>query len=280
MPNKTKIEWTDYTSNGVTAHRKQRSGISYEHLKAGWFCDKPDADGGCLACYAESINLRWGNGLRFDKANRKEIQFTVRANEIRDLLKLNVNHPGSKVFVADMFDLFQPSIDWTVLGELFECYDQCDKLTLQFLTKYPARMSRFFSERYGVEIPKHFWVGMSAANQEWFNRNVIQLGHIQGLRFLSLEPLLSAINIKNYLHVIDWVIIGGESGTRARICDIRWIRDLVEQCKAAGVPCFVKQFGSNPHTHGEASYIENFKGGDMFEWPQDLRIRQMPEVRA
>lgn len=76
---------------------------------------------------------------------------------------------------------------------------------------------------------------------------------------------------------LDWVIIGGESGHGARPFDVRWARDTVRQCKAAGVPVFVKQLGCHPQ---EIAYrLRDKKGGDMSEWPEDLRVRQMPQSR-
>jgi protein gp37 len=81
---------------------------------------------------------------------------------------------------------------------------------------------------------------------------------------------------------IDWVIVGGESGPGARPCHLSWIRSVVEQCKAAGVPCFVKQLGAQPvpRTWSDAARevtIESRKGGDMAEWPYDLRVREFPK---
>lgn len=90
---------------------------------------------------------------------------------------------------------------------------------------------------------------------------------------------------------IDWVIVGGESGPGARPCDVAWIRSIVQQCKAAGVACFVKQLGSTPVSSrpadfengdtitGEADLIlRDRKGGDPSEWPEDLRVREFPAV--
>lgn len=83
---------------------------------------------------------------------------------------------------------------------------------------------------------------------------------------------------------IDWVIAGGESGKDARPCDVRWIESIRDQCQVAGVPCFVKQLGANPvatpvpgYTTGLAS-LEDNKGGNPDEWPEDLRVREFPEV--
>lgn len=92
---------------------------------------------------------------------------------------------------------------------------------------------------------------------------------------------------------IDWVIVGGESGPGARPCNVEWIGDIVRQCAAAGTACFVKQVGSNPVGPDNGTYvgdppptrivswkefISHPKGGDPEEWPEELRVRQMPEV--
>lgn len=94
---------------------------------------------------------------------------------------------------------------------------------------------------------------------------------------------------------IDWVIVGGESGPGARPCNVEWIRSIVHQCQNAGVPCFVKQLGAHyvdaPNGIGghqarapeglgiKIRNLKDRKGGDMNEWPADLRVRQFPEVR-
>lgn len=82
---------------------------------------------------------------------------------------------------------------------------------------------------------------------------------------------------------LDWVIVGGESGPGARPFDVTWARHTVEQCKLAGVACFVKQLGAKPVTRvkgctsgGTLWGLKDRKGGDMAEWPEDLRVRQFP----
>jgi hypothetical protein len=79
---------------------------------------------------------------------------------------------------------------------------------------------------------------------------------------------------------VDWVIVGGESGPRARPCDMAWIASIVEQCRAAAVPCFVKQLGaSRVDMPGCLPICRDPKGGDPNEWPEGLRVRDLPEVR-
>lgn len=86
---------------------------------------------------------------------------------------------------------------------------------------------------------------------------------------------------------LDWIVVGGESGPGARRFDIEWARSTVEQCKAAGVPVFVKQLGANPAPLSieagsvvERLWLRDRKGGDIEEWPADLRVREWPEVRS
>lgn len=79
---------------------------------------------------------------------------------------------------------------------------------------------------------------------------------------------------------IGWLIIGGESGPGARKCEVEWVRDLVEQCRDAGVACFVKQLGANVWDQGAHLFLDDRKGGGPEEWPEDLRVRQFPEART
>jgi protein gp37 len=140
------------------------------------------------------------------------------------------------------------------------------------------------------------------------------------IRFISAEPLLGPMDLGNLrggtfdamtgcgdrerlttwedTPRLDWVIVGGESGPGARPCRVQWVRDIVAQCRAASVPVFVKQLGAKPEgdprpperrdpvtgarilTVMQAIEIRDRKGGDPSEWPEDLRVREYPEVRA
>jgi hypothetical protein len=121
---------------------------------------------------------------------------------------------------------------------------------------------------------------------------------------LSLEPLVGPIDLQKALICksgyfanvqqleccgkvyrkrvgVDWVIVGGESGPHARPCDVDWIRSIVTQCREAGVPCFVKQLGGNPIEPDGSGFVKHVmprdpKGGDPAEWPEDLRVRELP----
>lgn len=152
-----------------------------------------------------------------------------------------------------------------------------------------------------IEPRSNVWYGTSVENQQAADQRIPHLLNIPAkIRFLSVEPLLGPIKFDNGFAVrdhpwvengepagispgIDWVIVGGESGQNARPCQIEWIRDIVKQCRAAGIPVFVKQLGSLSVTgniedeHHRMKWIHP-KGGDINEWPDDLRIREFPNV--
>jgi len=141
------------------------------------------------------------------------------------------------------------------------------------------------------------WLGTSVENQEYADKRIPHLLRCPAaVRFLSVEPLLGPVDICSRLNGVlsdtperlHWIIVGGESGPGARPCNVQWIRDIVQQCKAAGVPCFVKQLGAkicnSSETQGpwpvdgDTFRMDDPKGGDPSEWPEDLRVREFPEV--
>jgi len=116
---------------------------------------------------------------------------------------------------------------------------------------------------------------------------------------VSLEPMLGPVNLEPYLQYepfhenykmtfsvndwrgIDWVIVGGESGHGSRPCRIDWVRSILDQCKEANVPCFIKQLGANVVSeHGNVIPLKDKKGGDWEEWSFDLRVREFPQPKA
>lgn len=138
------------------------------------------------------------------------------------------------------------------------------------------------------------WLGVSAEDQKRWDERVEILGRIPAaIRFVSYEPAIGHIDPGNAFDdppdgsqysKIDWVIVGGESGPGARPFNLRWAQEVVQRCKAAGAYCFVKQVGAKPfHETFYDEPIDTYprlksrKGGDMEEWPEDLRVRQFPD---
>lgn len=149
------------------------------------------------------------------------------------------------------------------------------------------------------------WLGVSCEDQRRWDERVPHLLHTPAaVRWVSAEPLLGPVDAWAMLAGevrdrclgilgtegmpgLDWLVVGGESGPGARPCSVDWIRDLVQQCQRAEVPVFVKQLGRYLHVPERAQArrllggellrkLRDRKGGDMAEWPDDLKIREMP----
>ncbi len=214
-----------------------------------------------------------------------------------------------RVFCGSMCDVFEDRDElkkWR--HRLFQVIYETPNLDWQLLTKRPENFRKLIWDALegDDEIPEphilevadfaevfpHVWIGTSIENQKTANERITHLLQIPAkVRFLSVEPLLNEIDFLGVLleQGIDWVIVGGESGPGARPCDIDWIRDIMRQCQAAEVPVFVKQLGANAveHLRGVRSpaspstwlgRVQDPKGGDPSEWPEDLQARQFPEV--
>lgn len=248
---------------------------------------------GCAHCYAEARNHRfgsdnWGKG----KARRKTKNWG-------QLFKWNrqAENEGKTLSVfpslCDPFD-YEVSIGW--FCDLLSFIPATPHLRYLLLTKRPenvidrlllakrisAGSSFFFLDNWiHGQPPLNVWLGTSCENQATAGSRIPILHTIPAAkRFISFEPLLGPIEgvaIDDFPR-IDWAIIGGESGRGARPCNIEWIRSLKDQCRMAGIAPFVKQLGSNPVMEpGPVTWpTEDPKGGDMSEWPEDLRVREIP----
>lgn len=222
-----------------------------------------------------------------------------------------------RIFVNSMSDLFHEDVPDSFLAQVGDIIQRAQRLghTFQILTKRPTRM-RDYLRKHGRMPLVNAWFGVSVEDQATADERIpILLQTPAAVRFISAEPLLGSVDLLRWLPIrpvtvpakfervsgtkseIDWVILGGESGPGARPCDLAWIRSIKEQCQAAQVPVFVKQLGARPyvdhdldgvHRYVEASdcgidlpgyvmKLKDKKGGDMAEWPQDLRIREFPQ---
>jgi len=125
----------------------------------------------------------------------------------------------------------------------------------------------------------NIWLGVSVESRDYLGRIDLLRKTPAAVRFLSLEPLIEDLGPLD-VSDIDWVIVGGESGPAARPMNIEWCRSIVQQCNAAGVPCFVKQMGSNcvDQLGKMNGAMFDRKGKDFDRFPPDVRVRQMPEV--
>jgi hypothetical protein len=137
---------------------------------------------------------------------------------------------------------------------------------------------------YGSQPLSNVWLGTSVEDQQRADERIPHLLRCPAaVRFLSCEPLLGPINLDSFIGYADgdpinWIICGGESGPGARPWDVWWIESIRDQCRAAGVACFIKQLGAHPVSTIECllSEVRDRKGGDWLEWPEGLRVREYP----
>lgn len=172
-------------------------------------------------------------------------------------------------------------------NELFELIDITPNLDWLILTKRPENIETMWPG--SKEHRPNVWLGTSVANSMDVLQNLPQLyrsRHLVPVLFLSAEPLLEPIDISSFdLNLVDlikphWLIVGGESGPKARPCDVEWIEAVINQCQSAGVPVFVKQLGSKPTCMGRTAALRDKKGGDPSEWPVPLRVREFPRMEG
>ncbi len=218
MPNTTSIEWTDVTWNPVTG------------------CTKISA--GCDNCYAERLSERF----RGTRDHPFEFGFDLRLRPERLGYPLKWRSPRM-VFVNSMSDLFHKHIPRTFVDDVFDTMEAATWHTFQILTKRSSLMREYLERRYVASRgPLHMWFGVSVEDGTKLSRIRHLRGTPAGVRFLSIEPLIGRIG-KLDLAGIDWVIVGGESGPRARPMQADWAREIRDQCLLAGVPFFFKQWG-------------------------------------
>lgn len=184
---------------------------------------------------------------------------------------------GSKIFVCSMSDLFHEDIYFNDIFHTFNLMEEREDLTFQVLTKRADRILGYFRDFLQSIIPdndfndslyeyediqKHIWLGVTAENQEMADKRIPLLLECKEITkckaFVSVEPMLESVNLVKYLYAkdhppklgdsatsLDWVIVGGESGNRAREMREDWVMDLYQQCKDYGIPFFFKQKGNN-----------------------------------
>jgi protein gp37 len=182
------------------------------------------------------------------------------------------------IFVNSMSDLFHDQLPEADILRVAGVMHRANWHVLQVLTKRSERMRALLnSELQFCAKDSHIWWGVSVEDRK---SGLPRINHLRSaevaVRFLSIEPLLEEVGVLN-LDGIHWAIIGGESGHGAREFDIRWARSIIAQCREQGVPCFMKQIGRRPVDGGIPIAHFDPKGGDPQEWPEDLRVRELPE---
>jgi protein gp37 len=255
----TKIEWATKTWNPLRG------------------CSKVSE--GCRNCYAIRVAHRFGGpGQPYEGLTQTGPggpNWTGKVTLVPDALELPLNwRKPQRVFVNSMSDLFHPEVPDDFIHQVWETMAAAAQHTFQILTKRPERMRDWVRKHgnvVGTERPAltNVWLGVSVEDQKAADERIpLLLQTPAAVRFLSCEPLLGPVNLKiedgfldhdvlagrytgpngeTDIHMpterIDWIIVGGESGPKARSADPDWFRSLHDQCQAAGVAFFFKQWG-------------------------------------
>ena len=214
MATNSHIEWTEATWNPVTG------------------CDKVSP--GCAHCYAERMAKRLKAMGQPNYARGFELTLQPQ------MLDLPLRWKRSKrIFVNSMSDMFHDDVPLPFIQQAFDVMRRAHWHQYQVLTK---RSERLLELSAALQWQPHIWMGVSVENARFVHR----IDHLRAthahVKFLSLEPLLGPLQ-KLDLRNIDWVIVGGESGPRARPMNPSWVSDIRDQCRDSGVAFFFKQWG-------------------------------------
>jgi len=246
MGDRSTIEWTDATWNPIAAFDRVTG-------RRGWFCTKVSE--GCRNCYAESFNKFRGNGHEYTAQNLPNVRFEL----------VNLDQPfrwrrrPRLIFVNSMTDLFGDFVSDEDIAEVFKVMYKSPRHIFQVLTKRPERMLDWIiRSAFLSNAPlQNVWLGVSVEDQKTADERIpVLLQTPAAVRWISAEPLLGSIDLNNCLYTryleggarhmynqLDWVVVGGESGPSARPMHPKWARSIRDQCKAADIPFFFKQWG-------------------------------------
>jgi protein gp37 len=232
------IEWTEVTWNPVTG------------------CNKISP--GCKFCYAETMSKR----LKAMGIEKYKDGFSLKTHPEA----LNTPYTwkkGKVVFVNSMSDLFHEDVPLDFIKAVFSVMNNTPQHTYQVLTKRSTRLLELSSE---LNWSNNIWMGVSVENEKYTYR-INELSQTPAkTKFLSIEPLIAPIKTLN-LNNINWVIVGGESGHKARPIKKEWVEFVKNKCEAQNVAFFFKQWGKakfniNPQDPTiEADHPEHAKGG-------------------
>ena len=226
----TKIEWTDKTWNPGTGCTKKSEG--------------------CVHCYAEVMARRLkGMGQLKD---RNAFSLTLHPEDLDEPKKWRKPH---NIFICSMGDLFHEDVPFEFVDKVMKTIRETPWHRYQILTKRAERMEEYFLSH---SVPSNAWLGVTVEVQRTLSR-IDNLRHLPAsVRFLSCEPLLEDLGHMD-LEGVDWIIVGGESGTQARPMKEEWVLNIKRQAEEQDIAFFFKQWGTwsrdgvkrNKHVNGK-----------------------------
>ncbi len=251
---KSNIEWTEMTWNPTTG------------------CTK--ISDGCLLCYAEPLSLRL-KAMGLPKY-QNGFKLTLHPEELKRPYKWG---KPRIVFVNSMSDLFHHEVPDAFIEDVFKVMNETPQHNYQILTKRSERLLRIAGK---LKWTENIWMGVTVENEKVTPRIKDLLNIPAKTKFLSCEPLIGSIeSLNKYLFSIDWVIVGGESGSGARKIEKSWVDNILRVCREYNTPFFFKQWGrksSNVDNNDPTIASKNFyhaKGGCQLDGKV---YREMPVI--
>ena len=251
------IEWTDETWNPVTG------------------CSRVSP--GCDNCYMFALYPRL-KGMSVPGYDARPDVVQLQPGRLN--LPLTWKQPR-RVFVNSMSDAFHRDVPDDYVLSMFQVMKQSIDHAghvFQILTKRPGRAVAWWQEHssyFPEGWPENIWLGTSVENQKYTPRLTVLARVPAPIRFASIEPFLGPVDLTAWLSAgaLSWVIVGGESGQRARSMDLKWLDSLKSQCEKSHVPLFVKQLGT---LWARAKGSSDPKGGAPADWPEGITSREYP----
>lgn len=308
------IQWTTHTFNPWIGCQRVSPGCEHcyaEALDNRWGGGL-DAQGvkrlrwGPTAPRIRTSDAYWQQPLAWNReAEKAGVRHRVFCASLADVFEQR--HRGEGDLDSWRLSLFEliahtPHLDWLLLTKRPEnVRPLLDRVIDAYERTAGGADGELLASRWlAGEAPHNVWLGTTVEDQARADARIPALLSMPAkVRFLSCEPLLERVNLtlcssaiiskffspkEMKTSGIDWVIVGGESGAGARPFAVDWARDIIRQCRRARVAVFVKQLGAKP-CRGQVEYdregslrlpLKDPAGGDMAEWPDDLRVRELP----
>lgn len=216
----------------------------------------------CAHCWAESWAARWSDTPFYARLTDESGHWSGAIRCREDVMDKPIRTKTPTVW-AIWTDLYHEGVPFDFRLRAWRVMERCSHHRFLVLTKRAERMA---GDSYVPAALPNVAMGVTAEHQRAVARRLPYLLMAAPTpRFVSCEPLLGGVDLGPWLPRLDWVVVGCESGPNRRPTDDEWVRRLVQQCRGAGVPVFVKQI----EVAGRVSH-------DPSEWPEDLRVRQLP----
>ncbi len=224
----------------------------------------------CKNCYAEAVDRRFGGEHWGANALRRILSDGNWRNPSRWARKAKRLNARLRVFCGSMCDWLEDSRD-PVVGMLREqlsaVITDTTALDWLMLSKRPENLPRMMPDWSRDGTPRNVWLGTTAETQEYADERIPHVGAVDTpVRFVSVEPMLGPVSLRH--HDVDWVIIGSESGPRARETKPWWVRDLIAECRSLDRPVFLKQLPKHGGRRGQVESLPDFNGRVYREQPR------------